>query len=573
MKHKGKNTIALFTIAVGKDPVYFNSVRRYLPYNNVNFGGDNLVDFFLLTDREETIEGMITVPCAPSVWPYTTMLKNNIITDYLDKTCQWDHYSHIFFIDADFAIGDNYNFFSPDFILVKPYWNEKNGGGFFYGGKTEYFRKLCSLFYQEIQFIYDNKLPPPRDLDEFYLGLFREQFQEHIHLIEMNQQTNTLIFYDNEDLDAKISETGKRLFIQPYKAEGRANKTFVIDVQNKKQECIVSLEEGYIFNNYTYDFGRLLKIDSSFYRIFWSKRPEAREVLNIETYKISKQPAGKETLQSSPVISVVMPVCNVLSEYLKESIESVLNQTFGDFELLIIDDGSTEIDGIGLINSYQEPRIRLIRNHHNFIDSLNKGIAESKGKYIARMDGDDIMLPLRLQVQYDFMEENPETDVCGSWMEVFGTQNRIVELYRDHKEIAVSLLLNNTMAHPTVMLRKSSVCREETNLYKEHYDCAEDYKLWTDLAIKGLRFANIPEVLLKYRSSDKQVTNIRQEEMFQSTLRIQMEYAGEVIDRIVEKLPQYETLFNHLITLFNEDNMSYTLFLQTVQNFYRELFQ
>jgi hypothetical protein len=213
-------------------------------------------------------------------------LKNNIIFDYLEITGKWDTYSHLFFIDADFAIGDKYYFFSPGFILVKPYWNEKNGGGFFYGGKTQYFQTLCRLFYEEIRFICDQKLSVPRDLDEFYLGLFREQYKEHIHLIEMDQQTNTLIFYDNEDLDEKIRQQGKRLFMQPYKAEGRANKTIVTDVQGKQQECIVNLEEAYIFNNYTYDFGRLCEIDASHYQILWNKHPETREVLDIQNKRI-----------------------------------------------------------------------------------------------------------------------------------------------------------------------------------------------------------------------------------------------------------------------------------------------
>ncbi|RNC67093.1 hypothetical protein [Proteiniphilum sp. X52] len=281
--------IALFTIAVGKDPIYFNSVRRYFPYNKANFGQNLDVDYYVFTDRDETIKSIISIPCRSSLWPFTTLLKNNLITDYLDTSGEWDTYSHIFFIDADFAIGDRYDFFRHNFLLVKPYWNNKNGGGFFYGGKTEYFRKLCLLFYDEIRFICENKLPVPRDLDEFYLGLFREQYSEQIHVIDMDQQINTLVFYDNEDLDLKIKQAGKCLFMQPYKAEGRANKTYIVDFQNKKQECIVNLEEGYIFNNYTYDFGRLLKLDDSFYRILWSKCPEAREILNIKTYKISKK--------------------------------------------------------------------------------------------------------------------------------------------------------------------------------------------------------------------------------------------------------------------------------------------
>ncbi|MDR2407694.1 MAG: glycosyltransferase [Bacteroidales bacterium] len=333
------NKIAIFTIAVGNDSIYFDSVRRYFPYNREYFGQNQEVDYYLFTDRKEIIDGIVNIPCASSLWPYTTLLKNNSISDYLNKIDGWNKYTHIFFMDADFAIGDYYDFFGHDFVLVKPYWNNKNGGGFFYGGKTGYFKKLCDLFYRELQCIYENKLPVPRDLDEFYLGLFREQYSEQIHWIEMDGQTNTLIFYDNEDLDEKI----------------------------------------------------LLKIDETHCRILWSKKPELREVLNIETLKINKQPSTKETAQLSPVLSIVMPVYNVQSDYLRESIDSILKQSFGDFELLIIDDGSTESEGIDLIKSYNDPRIRLVSNQHDFIGSLNKGIAESKGKYIVRMDADDIM--------------------------------------------------------------------------------------------------------------------------------------------------------------------------------------
>ena len=560
------NKIALFTIAVGKDPIYFQSVRRYFPYNKENFGQDNDVDYFLFTDREESIEGIHNIPCKPSVWPYTTLLKNNLIADYLEQTNQWDTYSHIFFIDADFAIGDRYDFFRHDFLLVKPYWSEKNGGGFFYGGKTEYFKKLCSLFYDEVRFVCEQKLSVPRDLDEYYLGLFREQYNEQVYLMEMDRQTNTLIFYDNEDLDEKIRQTGKRLFMQPYKAEGRANKTYVIDTQNKKQECIVNLEEGYIFNNYTYDFGRLLKIDDTCCRIFWSSRPEAREVLNLETYKISKQPIDKETRQTSPIISIVMPVYNAPTDYLQESIDSVLNQTFGDFEFLIIDDGSTETEGIDFIKTYQDPRIRLITNSHNFIDSLNSDIAESKGKYIARMDADDIMLPNRLQKQYDFMEKNTAIDVCGSWIELFGDSKNTIRFPTEHQEIVSSLLLQNTMAHPAVMLRQSSVCKEGSALYRHGYDCAEDYKLWTELAVKGLRFANIPEMLLKHRKSDGQVTTVKRKEMIQSGLKIRLEYADEMIDKMIAKEGRYAGLFNEMTRLCNEQVIPANAFINMVYN-------
>ena len=142
--------IALFTIAVGEDRIYFDSVARYFPYNKKYFGQNHEMDYYLFTDRDEKIDGIIHIPCQTTLWPYTTMLKNNFISDYLTQADKWDDYSHIFFIDADFAIGDYYDFFSPDFLLVKPYWNNKNGGGFFYGGKTEYFKLLCDSYYTEL---------------------------------------------------------------------------------------------------------------------------------------------------------------------------------------------------------------------------------------------------------------------------------------------------------------------------------------------------------------------------------------------------------------------------------------
>lgn len=283
--------IALFTIAVGTDRIYFDSVKRYLPYNRKYFGQKYDMDFYLFTDRSETIEGVINIPCKTSAWPYTTLLKNNIIADYLDGENKWKEYDNIFFIDADFAIGKEYDFFSHNFLLVEPYWNHNNGGGFFYGGKTEYFKKLSSLFYDELDFIYENKLSVPKDLDEYYLGLFRMEYKNEIHIIAMNTETNTLIFYDNENLDEKMQLQGNRIFLQPYKAEGRANKAMIVNYPAQRMmECIVNLDEKYIFDNYTYDYGRLLKIDNKRYRILWSKNPELREVLNIESNNIKNCP-------------------------------------------------------------------------------------------------------------------------------------------------------------------------------------------------------------------------------------------------------------------------------------------
>ena len=516
LKKMATNKIALFTMAVGQDPTYFQSARRYLPYNKENFGQGEEVDYFLFTDRDETIDGMCTIPCQATVWLYTTLLKNNMIADYLSQENWWDNYTHVFFIDADFAIGDRYDFFSHDFVCVKPYWGSKVCGGF-YGGKTEYFKALCSLFADETQFIFEQKMPVPYNIDEFYLGLFSEQYQDHIHFIEMDKQTNVLIFLDNEDLEEKIRQTGKRLFIHPYKAGGRANKTFVTDAENKEQECTVNLEEGYIFNNFSYDFGRLLKIDDTRYRILWYKRPEAREVLNIETFTISEQPADKEPpktsavkktsakkdIQITPLISVVMPVYNA-EAFLEEAMDSILNQTFTDFELLVLDDGSTDRSA-EIIQSYNDPRIRYILCSHNFVDTLNRGIEEARGKYIARMDSDDIMLPHRLQVQYDYMEQHPDIAVCGSSVQWFGTQQQDVFCTNNHDELVNLMIKHNPIPHPSTIIRRS-VLMEHNIRYRHEFVLAEDYKMWTDMVKAGQRLHNLPEILLRYRISPSQVS-------------------------------------------------------------------
>ena len=544
---------ALFTMAVGEDRIYFDSVARYFPYNTKYFGQDYDVDYFLFTDREEKINGIINIPCKTTVWPYTTMLKNNLISDYLTENNKWEEYSHIFFIDADFAIGQKCNFFSYQFIFVEPVWNKNIAAGFFYGGETMYFKMLCDSYYDELQYIYENKLSLPRDLDEYYLGLFREQHKDLIHLIDMDQETNTLIFFDNENLDEIIKKVGTRVFMQPYKAEGRANKTMLIDSFYKEQECIVNLKEQYIFNNYTYDFGRLLRIDDINYRILWAKEPEKREVLNIESNRISDKVTLNKTNSSSIIISIVMPVYNTKAEYLKESIESVLNQTFTDFEFIIVDDGSTDTSCVELIESYKDHRIRLIKNKHDFIDSLNRGIKESKGRYIARMDSDDIMMPNRLQVQYDYMEAHPEVDVCGSWIKLIGTGTGKVESPIEHKEIITTMLLHNPIAHPTVMLRKETVLVEKKDLYKKGYNYAEDYKLWTDLVIQGFKISIIPVTLLYYRRSPNQITNQYIEEVYITSVKIRMEYVEEIMEKIVDQNDEYMSFFTSLIDLNNNN--------------------
>lgn len=274
-----------------------------------------------------------------------------------------------------------------------------------------------------------------------------------------------------------------------------------------------------------------------------------------------------------PVISIIMPIYNVNLLFLKESIESVLNQTYKDFELIIIDDGSTEHEGIEWLKTCSDPRLRLITNSHDFIKTLNTGIKEAKGKYIVRMDADDIMLPIRLQQQYEYMERHVEVDVCGSWMELFGAGGGVVRNPIKHEQIITSMLLFNPISHPSVIIRKESLSRKEINGYSIGYSYAEDYKLWIDMAMKECCFANIPEVLLKYRVSDKQVTFVHGEEMSISSIKIQHEYLEWVMEHIVEQKRDVEPVFNLLIEVVNNKILTLKNLKDSVYSIWNDLLE
>ena len=194
-----------------------------------------------------------------------------------------------------------------------------------------------------------------------------------------------------------------------------------------------------------------------------------------------------------PKISVVMPVYNTKEEWLREAIESILNQSYKDFEFIIIDDGSDKsIEPI--VNSYNDDRIVFIRqNNQGIARSLNSGFKIAKGEYIARMDSDDISMPERFEKQVTFLDNNPQITVLGSWFETFPKK----EIYKHPKNPKyLDFTKFCCIAHPSVMLRRSVF--EKFNLtYNPNYKC-EDYELWSR-AVRILDFYNLQEVLLKYR--------------------------------------------------------------------------
>lgn len=217
----------------------------------------------------------------------------------------------------------------------------------------------------------------------------------------------------------------------------------------------------------------------------------------------------RKTVASAPRVSVVMSVHNG-GQYLAEAIDSILSQTFTDFEFIIVDDGSSDLT-FDTLAIYQKQDAR-IRAHHfevrrGLSTALNFGIRLAHGCYIARMDADDISLPTRLQEQVLFLDGNPDVDICGTWVELFGArQGEKWQHPTTHDFIYSRMLFASAFAHPTVMLRTSSILETEM-LYDEEVRYAQDYDLWSR-AVSKLRMANLGRVLLRYRVHSQNASSL-----------------------------------------------------------------
>jgi glycosyltransferase involved in cell wall biosynthesis len=206
---------------------------------------------------------------------------------------------------------------------------------------------------------------------------------------------------------------------------------------------------------------------------------------------------------SASEVTVLLPAYNA-EKYLVEAVESILKQSFVDFELLIIDDGSTD-NTLSILNSFKDSRINIVKHAENkgLIYSLNEGLNLAKSKYIVRMDADDIALPNRLKVQVDFMNQHQDIAAAGSYYHIIGREE-IQKMPISNDTIKVHMLFHTAMAHPTMILRRDSFI-DADYFFDQDFKHAEDYELWSRACV-SLKFANIPQVLLKYRFHEEQVS-------------------------------------------------------------------
>lgn len=220
--------------------------------------------------------------------------------------------------------------------------------------------------------------------------------------------------------------------------------------------------------------------------------------------------------------------------YLRECIDSIFAQTFNDFELIIVDDGSTD-ESVDTVRSYSDPRIRLICREHDFIDSLNTLLDEAHGQYIARMDADDIMLYNRLQVQYDYLEAHPEVAaICSQAVRIDIHGRPIGQIGGGMDIIRITprmMCETNHVCNPSCMMRRD-IIRPGGLHYEREYEYAEDYRFWCRVLSEYGPIDCLPQRLLHYRISDRQVTANHWDDMMRATKQIKSNLIATLVERV-----------------------------------------
>lgn len=207
----------------------------------------------------------------------------------------------------------------------------------------------------------------------------------------------------------------------------------------------------------------------------------------------------------SPVVSILMPVYKT-APYLREAVESILSQSFTDFELVVLNDCSPD-DAEEILDTYTDPRIVRYKGEKNvgLSNILNVGIGMARGQYIARMDSDDLSLPDRLRIQVDYLESHPDIDLVSAGMKLFGAKEEIWMREQNPEKVKIEALFHSPILHASSMWRR--VRFEDNGLrFRQEMVPSEDYDLWTRALVKGLKLANLRQVLYKYRIHPAQAT-------------------------------------------------------------------
>lgn len=220
-----------------------------------------------------------------------------------------------------------------------------------------------------------------------------------------------------------------------------------------------------------------------------------------------------------PGVSVLMSVHNG-EPWVSAAVESVLGQTFGDFELIVVDDGSTDRTG-EILDRFRDPRLRVVhQSHQGLTRSLNRALAVARAPLVARMDADDVSLPERLSRQVAFLEAHPEVGVLGTGcrdVDPLGGVRRVYRPPETDPEIRRALIRRNPFIHASVMVRREAL--ERAGLYDEAVPVAQDYDLWVRMS-RITRLANLPEPLVLRRLTPGMTSLARDTERIRAEVSI-----------------------------------------------------
>lgn len=242
---------------------------------------------------------------------------------------------------------------------------------------------------------------------------------------------------------------------------------------------------------------------------FWNSNKLIKKFPKWKEYNERWEIISKTTTQ--PLVSCIMSTYNRY-DYLKESVRSILDQTYSNFELIVVTEKCENQSKIcQILKDFKDDRIKIVKNSEKlgFAESLNVGLSLAKGKYIARMDDDDISLPDRFSKQVDFMEKNSHIGICGTKAKFFGNADSEISVETDYEILKINTLFRTPFVHPTVMMRKELLDKFNLKYDKDYF--TEDYEFWSR-AVYCFPCTNLDEILLMYRVNDSQLTSGSNEE-------------------------------------------------------------
>lgn len=247
-------------------------------------------------------------------------------------------------------------------------------------------------------------------------------------------------------------------------------------------------------------------------------------------------------------ITVMLPVYNA-ELFVEKTIDCILNQSFINFDLLILDDGSTDRSS-EIIQSYTDSRIKYVLCQHNYIKTLNMGLCLADSKYIAFIEHDDLMVPDRLEIQYNFMENNPDIVACGGYLQTFGDYSSTIKVPENHEDIFLNTLSCSCLYNTTGFIRKRLITDNKIR-YKKGYSFFADYKFWFEIMKKG-KTANIPQILTLLRAHDKQTSRKYSDKYIGAITKIKFEILEYFLSQMKKENELMELIDNEFIPALDE---------------------